>query len=317
MLCSVLIPLYNKARYIEDAIRSVMSQSYRDFELIVVDDGSTDDGPDRVMAFEDARIRLIRQTNQGVSCARNRGIDEARGEIVCFLDADDWYRSAYLETIVSMAKRWPEVSFFGTGYCRVNARQERCGFQMPIDLTQLCVIEDCYAHYLRHGPFICTNSVAVRRELLVSVRPCFAPGESLGEDQDLWFRLGEISSLVYCPAELSAYRMEVTGSLTAIASRTNASLDPAILRIERRVHEMKTPLRLRRSALKLAARARVTSARTAIISGNRREALALLVGGWRGAGVRRWWLTLAMCFAVPAALVRHWEQWRYSRIKDW
>ena len=85
---SVVVPLYNKADYVEEAITSALA-AHGVREVIVVDDESTDDGPERVARMSDPRIRLIRQKNQGVSAARNRGIHEARGDFIAFLDADD------------------------------------------------------------------------------------------------------------------------------------------------------------------------------------------------------------------------------------
>jgi len=93
---SVIVPLFNKAPYIERALSSVAAQTYRDFELIVVDDGSTDEGPRIVEAFTDLPIHLIRQENAGPGAARNRGLELAQGELVAFLDADDEWLSNYL-----------------------------------------------------------------------------------------------------------------------------------------------------------------------------------------------------------------------------
>ena len=88
-MVSVIIPLYNGAAYIERSIHSVLNQTFQEFEIVVVDDGSTDDGPQRVTAFHLPHIRLIRKANGGVSAARNTGIREARYGLIAFLDADD------------------------------------------------------------------------------------------------------------------------------------------------------------------------------------------------------------------------------------
>ena len=89
MIISVVIPLYNKKKQIAYTLQSVFTQTFQDFEIVVVDDGSTDNSVEEVEKFDDSRIRLIHQTNAGVSAARNRGIGEARGELIAFLDADD------------------------------------------------------------------------------------------------------------------------------------------------------------------------------------------------------------------------------------
>lgn len=96
MRVSVVIPLYNKAPYIGRALDSVAAQDFTDFELIVVDDGSTDGGAEIAEGYGDARVRLVRQPNAGPGAARNRGIEEARGAIIAFLDADDEWLPGYL-----------------------------------------------------------------------------------------------------------------------------------------------------------------------------------------------------------------------------
>ena len=97
MRVSVIIPLYNKEPYVRRALSSIRAQTFEDFEVIVVDDGSTDEGARAVESFDDARVRLVHQQNAGPGAARNRGIAEARGELLAFLDADDEWTPTYLE----------------------------------------------------------------------------------------------------------------------------------------------------------------------------------------------------------------------------
>ena len=113
---SVIIPLYDKARTIGRALDSVLAQTFDDFELIVVDDGSRDDGPSIVAACGDPRIRLIRQSNAGPGAARNRGAAEARTDILAFLDADDAWRPTYLEAAHRVLGEDMEYSVFVSAY---------------------------------------------------------------------------------------------------------------------------------------------------------------------------------------------------------
>ena len=108
--------MYNKKKYISRAVNSVLKQIYTNFELIVIDDGSTDNGANEVQKNKDNRIKIIHQNNQGVSAARNRGIDEAKGELVAFLDADDEWKHNFLVTIITLREKYPQAGAFATAY---------------------------------------------------------------------------------------------------------------------------------------------------------------------------------------------------------
>jgi len=112
---TVVIPTYNRARFIAEAIKSVLEQTFRDFELIVVDDGSTDDTAAVVSRFTDPRLRYVYQTNQERSAARNHGIRLAQGEYVAFLDSDDVWLPAKLEYQVALLDARPAVGLAYTG----------------------------------------------------------------------------------------------------------------------------------------------------------------------------------------------------------
>ena len=214
MLCSIIVPLYNKADFIEATLESLIGQRYQKFEVIVVDDGSKDDGPKRVQAIRDNRIRLISQENHGVSYARNVGIENAIGDLIFFLDADDWYLPEYLETIVAMASTYPSVAYFATNYRRVRTPNNSTMYWDTDDRSEHQMVDDLF-HDWRFDVRFCTNSVAVRRTDLNLLKPCFPIGEVIGEDHDLWFRLAERHTLAYCPAQLVGYRVDVEGSLSS------------------------------------------------------------------------------------------------------
>jgi len=113
---SVVIPLLNKGPHILRALQSVISQTVQDFEVIVVDGGSTDSGPEIVKGFGDPRIRFVRQRGSGVSAARNQGVSMSRADLVAFLDADDEWMPRHLETILSLKREFPEAGAYTTAY---------------------------------------------------------------------------------------------------------------------------------------------------------------------------------------------------------
>lgn len=126
MKVSIVIPLYNKAPYIERALDSIRAQTLSDFEVVVVDDGSTDDGASAVARYSDSRVRLVSQPNAGPGPARNKGIAQARGEFIAFLDADDeWFPTYLEEAIRSLENFGPEVAAISFGYLEYPAGQSK------------------------------------------------------------------------------------------------------------------------------------------------------------------------------------------------
>lgn len=114
IMISVIIPLYNKAHTIVNTLKTVLNQSYKDFEVIIVNDGSTDNGVDVInQNFNDSRIKIINQSNAGVSAARNRGVKEAKGDWIAFLDADDEWLPEYLNTLISTLDNYPNAEIIG------------------------------------------------------------------------------------------------------------------------------------------------------------------------------------------------------------
>ena len=123
-MISVVIPLYNKEKQIAETLQSVLLQSFRNFEIVIVNDGSTDGSVAAAEAVQDARIRIIQQENAGVSAARNRGIAAAKYELIAFLDADDRWKPEYLRLVFLAVRR-----FLPT--CRLEIRCRRCPRGQP------------------------------------------------------------------------------------------------------------------------------------------------------------------------------------------
>ena len=123
ILVSVIIPLYNCERYISQAVESILNQTYKKIEIIVVDDGSTDFSLKVVKTFQDERIKIISRENGGLAKARNSGITEAKGEIAGFLDADDYWHPSKIETHIRHFKAYPEIglSYSYSQFCDENS----------------------------------------------------------------------------------------------------------------------------------------------------------------------------------------------------
>ncbi len=305
---SIVIPLYNKGRYVYDTIQSVLGQNYRHFEIIVVDDGSTDDGPSIVGAIDDARVKLIRQPNGGVSRARNCGIEAATGDIVTFLDADDWYGPYYLETVAALAAEHPEIIFFGCAYHRALE-------YVPGDLSRppqplpVSVQSNYYELLRQHHPGVHTNSVAIRRVQLAAMQPCFPVGESHGEDQDLWFRLSEKFTLLYCSVMLVGYRIDVPGSLMMLRPK---GMLPYFERLQQRALSGQLTKEQRRSALRLVGDSRSALAREYLEYGDRAEAFRQLRLGWRACS-QHWLISLLMVAGFSPKMALRFRKWRGGR----
>ena len=116
MKFSVVIPLYNKSEHIIHTLESVLAQTMEDFEILVIDDGSSDDSLEMAQKVASPKIRIFQQKNQGVSVARNVGIENARGEYISFLDADDVWHADYLQTIDQLTKNYPQSDIYVTAY---------------------------------------------------------------------------------------------------------------------------------------------------------------------------------------------------------
>jgi glycosyltransferase involved in cell wall biosynthesis len=205
---SVVIPLFDKARYVGRALRSVSGQSFSEFEVVVVDDGSTDGGADVVRAHADFRVRLVRQTNEGEGAARNRGIAESRGELVAMLDADDTWDPFFLETVVDLWDRFPEAGLVATAY----RSRYRGGFTLETRLPgcdEGCLIRDYFATAAR-APIVWSSAQAVPRRIFDRVGVFQA--DPIGIDSDMWGRIALRYPLAYSSRTLATYHNDVSGS---------------------------------------------------------------------------------------------------------
>ncbi len=308
MRFSVVIPLFNKARFVRGAVASALDQDLSPVEVIVVDDGSTDGGLALLTPWEtDPRLRLVRQANRGVSAARNLGIGLAQGDWVAFLDADDQWHPAFLATLAQAHRRCPQADLLATGFRLTQDRQVPLApWTVPARRGQIEVIDDLRRRWLRHAP-LCTSSVAVRAARLRSMSPCFYEGESYGEDLDMWFRLADQAPVAAVEGAYTAVRGGVTGALSFAARRR---MPPFLERMREQALAGKLPPQHCASALWFVAQTQTTLAREALAEGRRREALGWLAQASRGWRLRRWWVTLALALLMPSPVADRWQRWR-------
>jgi glycosyltransferase involved in cell wall biosynthesis len=208
-MISVVIPMFNSAEFIGDAINSVLAQTFTEWELIVVDDGSSDEGASIVRRYRDPRINLIQQPNSGVSAARNRGILSARNELVALLDADDLWMPDHLSTIEALARRFPQAVLC----CAPNVRFMPSGEkyitkQNPMRLSAedgFSIIHDVGSEAAQYDLPFGSSSVMLRNSALKRVGG-FSPGIHNGEDWLLFLHLSCLGPVAYSSRRTVYYR---------------------------------------------------------------------------------------------------------------
>lgn len=186
---SIVVPLYNKGDHILRAISSILNQTVIDYEIIVIDDGSTDDSGSIVSQISDQRLKLITQENQGVSNARNRGIHESLAYFVAFLDADDEWEPTFLEAVSDLRELFPLAKAFGTAFkIHDSKRKTRSQKYYGIPAKPWAGILDNYFRTAVIYPPFHSSSIMVEKSVFIEIGG-FPPGVKQGEDLDMWLRI--------------------------------------------------------------------------------------------------------------------------------
>lgn len=223
-LVSVILPVHNGGPFLQDALRSVLQQSLTDFELIVVDDCSSDESASIAGSFGDPRIRLIRSLDRLRICkALNLGIENARGEFLARMDADDLCRPERLERQVRFLDRHPQIGFCGSWVMRFGEHQPAQLYRRPVGFPRI------HAFALFDSPMI-HSTVMIRRKALQHLDAWYQEDFVDAEDYDLWNRLFEFTECDNLPEVLLDYRVH-TQSVTL---RKTESMDLTACRIQER-----------------------------------------------------------------------------------
>lgn len=212
MKFSVIIPLYNKAPYVAKAIQSVLAQTFTDYELIVMDDGSVDDSCDVALKALDGcpRGRLCRQQNAGVSAARNNAVAFSKGEYLCFLDADDWWEPTFLEEMSKLIGEFPDAGIYGANYIIVNETKRKTqvanvGVNPEFEKGY---INYCQVYAKTLAMPLWTGAVCLPRSVFEEMGG-FPHGIKLGEDFLLWIHIALKYKVAFLNKPLSYYNQDV------------------------------------------------------------------------------------------------------------
>ena len=215
---SIIIPLYNKAPYIEKAITSVAAQTFQEFELIVIDDGSKDESLEklRVTSYElretnpefYSNLKIVEQSNQGVSTTRNNGVKLAKYLYIAFLDADDWWEPTFLEEMKALIEDCSEAGIYGSGYFKV-----RNGQYLPAKIAVSMAFTSGYIDYFKVYAQtmwmpLWTGAVIVPKAVFEEFNG-FKPELKMGEDFHLWVRIAHKYKVAFVNKQLSNYNQDV------------------------------------------------------------------------------------------------------------
>ena len=215
MKFSVIIPLYNKAPYVRKALESVFAQTYTDFELIVINDGSTDNSSiiagEYLKGIGGVNYKIINQPNAGVAAARNNGVAQAMGDYLAFLDADDWWEPTYLERMAQLIEDYPDAGLYGMNYIYYKPGKTRVALKCKTGY-----INYPKEYYEGSAMMIFTSSSSSSMPKKVfNEMGGFPVGIKLGEDFLLWAKTAMHYPVAFCEDALAYYNNDVPVNLRA------------------------------------------------------------------------------------------------------
>lgn len=217
---SIVVPLFNKASTIERTLSSILTQTYKEFEVLIINDGSTDFGANIIENFtKDHRIRVINQENQGVSVARNNGVEYAKYDYVAFLDGDDEWKPCFLETVKNAIYTFPEAGIFATATWHSNYITGESDVYIPTKYKGKIQIASFFKD-TKIVPHI--SAVVINKKFIAQVDEqgnCFPKGLKYGEDLAFMYRIALVSQYVYIGLPLSVRNNNVVGQICEMTSK--------------------------------------------------------------------------------------------------
>ena len=243
---SVIIPLYNKENFIENTIQSVLSQTFADFEVLVINDGSTDKSEEKVLQFKDSRIQYYSKENEGVSIARNFGIEKAQFDYITFLDADDYWYPDFLKVMHEYCTQFIKQKVF-TAAIEIETSKKIFPAQYSIKKTADFEFVN-YFKASKKETVICTSCAVFNKKVFEKIG-VFDPKIKSGQDTDLWIRIGLVYPVLFSWKILARYVYD-ENSLSKNSNFLNAKMDfSKFTELEKTNSELKYFLDLNRFSL--------------------------------------------------------------------
>ena len=199
---SIVIPVYNKEKFVVKTIESVLSQTFTDYEIIIVNDGSTDQSEAKISVFKDNRIKYYSKKNEGVAQARNFGIEKATADYIYFLDADDYWYPTFLETMHRYSSELPEQKVFATAI-EIETKNKTIPAHYSIPSTSDFEIVNFFDASQKECA-LWTSSVCIHKSVFEKVGD-FDTKIKHGEDTELWIRIGLQFPIVFIRKILARY----------------------------------------------------------------------------------------------------------------
>jgi glycosyltransferase involved in cell wall biosynthesis len=218
---TVIIPLFNKEKFIEATLKSVLNQSFTDFEILIVNDGSTDSSAAVIKTFTDPRIRYFKKENTGVSSARNYGIENAQTDHISFIDADDYWYPDFLQEMFQNIKKHPKQKVFSAAI-EIATANKLFPAQYSIAKTSDCEIVNYFSASSKET-VLCTSCAVFKKNVFEEIGN-FDIHIKSGQDTDLWIRIGLVYPVVFSWKILARYVYD-ENSLSKNKNYLNTKLD--------------------------------------------------------------------------------------------
>lgn len=199
---SIVVPVYNKEKFVGKTLKSVLAQSFTDFEIIIINDGSTDESEYKIQEFKDNRIQYFSKKNEGVAATRNFGIEKSNAQYICFLDSDDYWYPCFLETIHRFTSELPEQKVFAAAI-EIETKNNCVKAQYSIPKKSDFEIVNFFEASQKEC-VLWTSSVCIEKSVFEKVGT-FDTKIKCGEDTELWIRIGLEFPIVFIRKIIARY----------------------------------------------------------------------------------------------------------------